>query len=631
MTDLNGRKTVVLTDHPWPDLELEEKFFSAAGITFVAGPVQAPSAESVEQMVAQVDPSAILTCWARVSGAAIRAPRNLAIVARLGVGLDNIDVAAATTRGAWVTNVPDYCVGEVADHAIAMMLAACRGVVALDRLAKLGHWAPEEARLRRTSELVVGIIGYGRIGRATAARLRAFGCRVLAYARTPVVSDPFADYVDLNTIQSSAHVIILHVPLTADTEGLVGADFLHACTRCPLIINVSRGGLVDNEALLAALETGQISGAALDVIDGEPTPPISILNHPRVIVTPHVAFSSDASILELRRRACEEVLRVLGGSAPLNACNQPGIPLAGGVANDVTVVDTSRGKEVVKRALGKLRVRAEWFADPGRSATEVAALRVGAELLGTDVVPHVLWEDSNNNTFAMEFIPPPFESWKERLLGGSVESVVAHRAGELLARLHRTSSSRRDIADRFYDVTNFDQLRIDPFFRRTAAAVPALSAEILAAAAGMERRRISLVHGDYSPKNLLTDGRRIFIIDWEVTHWGDSRFDVAFCLSHLILKAYRKEVDGEGLLECAQAFSSAYRAGNPGNWDPALAAITGALLVTRIAGPSPIDYLASVDTDAVMSVAGHLLRGEIESADLNVFSRTKLDGVSRQA
>jgi D-3-phosphoglycerate dehydrogenase len=327
--------TVLITDHPWPDVEVERAIIEAAGYRLIAGPIQTPSAAAVEQMVAQHDPIAIMTCWAQVSEAAIELPKRLRIVARLGVGLDNIAVPAVSARGAWVSNVPDYCVEEVSDHVVALALDFWRGIGALNAEVKSGSWNPAGARLRRVARMTVGIIGYGRIGEATARKFaQGFGCRVLVNSRS-LLRDPgvgknlhnAATVADIETIQREADAIVLHAPLTPATKYLVNDAFFARLQRKPLLINVSRGGLIDNDALLRALDQGLISGAGLDVVEGEPSPPPALISRKDVVVTPHVAFSSDASIEEVRRRSAEDVVRVLRGAAPLHPCNEPA-PLA---------------------------------------------------------------------------------------------------------------------------------------------------------------------------------------------------------------------------------------------------------------------------------------------------------------
>jgi len=323
-----------MTDHPWVEVEIETAAFVAAGFELVAGPIQTPDAKWVEDMVDRHDPVAIMTCWAQVSAAAIQRPTSLGIVARMGVGLDNIDVSAATRRGAWVTNVPDYCVEDVSDHAVALMLSLWRGINVMDRNVKAGQWNPADARLERVSGKTIGIVGYGKTGSATARRMtQGFGCKVLVISpsllRQHAVGTQLADrsvVADLATIQQNADAIVFHAPLTPQTSHLANDAFFAALARRPLLINVSRGGLVDNDSLIRALDAGKLAAAGLDVIEGEPAPPTSVTLRSDVIATPHVAFSSHASLLELRQRCTQEVLRVLRGEAPQYPCNHPDRP-----------------------------------------------------------------------------------------------------------------------------------------------------------------------------------------------------------------------------------------------------------------------------------------------------------------
>jgi D-3-phosphoglycerate dehydrogenase len=313
---------VLQTDFAWPDVAIEREVIEAAGHQLVAGPSTPLPADGIEALVEANDPQAIMTCWAQVSARAIAAPADLRIVQRVGVGLDNIDVATASARGAWVANVPDYCVEEVSDHAVALLLGWARGAVSFDRDVKAGRWDPARARLRRVSDLTIGIIGYGRIGRSTAKRLKAFGCRILANARRPI-DDPHVEQAGLGELLATADAVIIHAPLTDDTYHLIDGAALTRMRSGAFIINVSRGAIVDTAALVAALECGHLSGAGLDVVEGEPEPPRVLVDRPNVIVTPHVAFSSDASLAELRRRAAEEVVRVLAGEPPHFPCNRP--------------------------------------------------------------------------------------------------------------------------------------------------------------------------------------------------------------------------------------------------------------------------------------------------------------------
>lgn len=319
---MTSRPTVLLTDYAWPDLAIEAQIIEGAGFRLVSGPAKPASAELIASLALEHQPCAIMTNWAPVSAGAIAASAPLRLVTRLGVGLDNIAVDAATRRGIWVTNVPDYCVEEVSDHAVGMLLAWARGVVLFDREVKAGRWEPEKARLRRVRDLTCGIIGVGRTGRRTAEKLRGFGVRLLGHARRTGSAADGIEMTSLEDLLRRSDVIIVHVPLTADTHHLLGRERIALLKPGAFLINVSRGAVIDTPALIAALESGALGGAALDVLEDEPRVPPGLLRT-NVILTPHVAFSSDTSLREMRRKASEEVVRVLRGERPLQARNEP--------------------------------------------------------------------------------------------------------------------------------------------------------------------------------------------------------------------------------------------------------------------------------------------------------------------
>jgi D-3-phosphoglycerate dehydrogenase len=315
-------RTVLLTDFAWPDDSIERGIIESAGFKLVSGPANPASPEVIEALVREHQPEAILTCWAQVSAAAVEAAANLKIVARLGVGLDNIAVEQATRGGIWVTNVPDYCVEEVSDHAVGLALAWTRGLVSFDRDVQQGNWNPAGAALRRLGNLTVGIVGFGRIGRRTAQKLQAFNTRLLAFDPYPA-NDAGVTFVVLDELMRQADIVIVHAPLTPTTHHLIDQTRLDQLKPGSFLINVSRGGVVDTDAVIRALQSGQLGGAGLDVLEQEPQVPAELLQHPGVIITPHVAFSSDASLVELRQRASEEVVRVLLGEQPQQARNTP--------------------------------------------------------------------------------------------------------------------------------------------------------------------------------------------------------------------------------------------------------------------------------------------------------------------
>lgn len=313
--------TVLLTDYAWPDDSVERGIVESAGMRLVSGPATPSSATEIDALVREHRPAAILTCWATVSAAAIAAAPDLKIVARLGVGLDNIAVDAATARNILVTNVPDYCVEEVSDHAVGFALAWTRGLTLFDREVRAGRWVPSDAKLRRLASLTCGLVGFGRIGRATARKLGVFGCRLLAHDPHLSADTDGVRCVGLPELLAQSDIVIVHAPLIEATRYLINRERLALMRPGGLLINVSRGAIVDTDAVIEALRSGQLAAAALDVLESEPSVPPALLAQPGAMLTPHVAFSSDASLLELRRRAAEEVVRVLRGEAPQQPCN----------------------------------------------------------------------------------------------------------------------------------------------------------------------------------------------------------------------------------------------------------------------------------------------------------------------
>jgi D-3-phosphoglycerate dehydrogenase len=315
--------TVFITDYAWPDVEIERGVIEGAGFRLVAGPATPASAAEIEALVEKHQPAGILTNWAPVSAKAIASSPALKIVGRLGVGLDNIAVEEATRRGVWVTNVPDYCFEEVSDHSLGMLLAFTRGLLHFDREIRAGRWEPATAQLRRMSTLTCGIVGFGRIGRSTAQKLRGFGARVLAYTRSPSAEDRDVQFLSLEELLRQSDAVIVHIPLTPQSKHLINRERLALMKRGAFLINVSRGGVIDTQALIESLQSRHLGGAALDVLENEPQVPPALLALPNVLLTPHVAFTSDASLRELRQWASEEVVRVLRGEPPKQARNSP--------------------------------------------------------------------------------------------------------------------------------------------------------------------------------------------------------------------------------------------------------------------------------------------------------------------
>ena len=310
---------VLLTDYAWPDLEIERTILSEYDAELVVAPDQ--ELATLIDLAGEVD--AIMTNWADVPAELIDAAPRCRIIARLGIGLDNIAVTHATERGIPVTNVPDYCLIEVAEHTLALLLALARKIGVFHANSRAGRYdLAAGLPLRRIEGQTLGIIGLGQIGRRVAEKGHAIGLKVIAFNRSHKQPPPGVALSDVQTVLSESDFVSLHVPLNEATRQMIGAAQLALMKPTAFLINTARGGLVDHAALAAALEANRLAGAALDVQDPEPPdlsqPPF---NDPRVIVTPHAAFYSTESVDELRRRAARQVGTRLTGGRPKNVVN----------------------------------------------------------------------------------------------------------------------------------------------------------------------------------------------------------------------------------------------------------------------------------------------------------------------
>ena len=283
-----------------------------------------------EEVAAQAgDADVLINQYVPITAEVLDALPRCRLVVRYGVGVDNVDVAAATERGVWVANVPDYGRDEVADHTLALALAVLRGVVVLDRSVRDGVWDLEAARpLHRLATLTYGVVGCGAIGRAVARRAAGLGMRVLGYDIPQVRSGPPIERVPLEGLLEAADVVSLHAALTPESHHLIGAAALGRMRPTAFLVNTARGGLVDAAALLAALDAGALAGAALDVLEGEPPDELGwrLARHPRVVATPHAAWYSEEAFHTLKTEVAREALRVLEGGRPRSPVNQPAAP-----------------------------------------------------------------------------------------------------------------------------------------------------------------------------------------------------------------------------------------------------------------------------------------------------------------
>jgi D-3-phosphoglycerate dehydrogenase / 2-oxoglutarate reductase len=314
---------VAVTDHVFKDLDQERDLLAAAGHE-LRYEGNATSPDEVARAVQGAD--AVLNCYVRIPADVTRSMRGCRIIARYGIGLDTIDVEVATEMAILVTNVPDYCIDEVSDHTLALILGLARGVVRLDRGVRAGTWHPMAAApLRRLRGRTLGLVGFGRIARAVADKARPLGLQVLAhdpYLSDAVIGEAGVEPVGLEDLLGAADIVSVHAPLAAGTHHLIGREELAAMRDGAVLVNTSRGGLVDQAALREALDEGRLGGAALDVLEHEPLAPDDpLLSRPDVIVTPHAAFYSEESVAELQRKAAVQVVEALAGRVPPYAVN----------------------------------------------------------------------------------------------------------------------------------------------------------------------------------------------------------------------------------------------------------------------------------------------------------------------
>lgn len=315
-----SRFKVLLTDRPWLDADLERSILRECGAELI----EAPSGDEATLRAHAHSIDAIATVWAQVTPAVIDSARSTCrVISRLGIGLDNIAVEHATAVGIPVTNVPDYCVGETADHAMALLLAAARNIAFFHLRTKREEYALARGPImHRLAGSTLGLFGFGRIARNLAQKARAFGMRIMAH--TPSGNDYGlgVEMVSFETLLRDSDFLSLHAPLVAATCGRFGWEEFRQMRPAAWIINTSRGAVIREDELWRALQQGCLAGAALDVFHPEPPS----LAHPlfrdeRVIVTPHAAFVSEESVRELRTRAFRQIVAVLQGKRPEHVVN----------------------------------------------------------------------------------------------------------------------------------------------------------------------------------------------------------------------------------------------------------------------------------------------------------------------
>jgi D-3-phosphoglycerate dehydrogenase / 2-oxoglutarate reductase len=319
----NTKPKVVVTDYAFPDLNTEQEIL-VAGDCQVVGRQCKTEADLIDLCQ---DADAVITQFARVNAQVIGAMARARVIVRYGIGVDNVDLEAARARLIPVCNIPDYCIDEVADHTLAFILGTTRQVVPHTVHLRAGRWglAVPLGGMKTLRDLTVGVVGFGRIGREVVKRLTAFKCTVLVFdplLPPAEIEKTGAKAVSFDALLQAADILTLHCPSTAQTRKLMNSDAFAKLKPGAIFINIGRGDLVDTPALTAALESGHLGAAALDVFDPEPIPADHpVLKMPNVILAPHIASASVAAVKTLRETAARLALQAVRGERLPNIVN----------------------------------------------------------------------------------------------------------------------------------------------------------------------------------------------------------------------------------------------------------------------------------------------------------------------
>ncbi len=321
-------RKVVITDRPLTHIDLEQEIVTRAG-----GELEVHDCKNRDELASALRHAYVaLVNLAMMDRAIIEGLTETRGIIRYGIGYDNVDVKAATERGIYVANVPGYCTVDVAEHTVGLILSLTRRIPELDSYVRRGLYVDTSGwksyrPMPRLAGKTVGLVGLGRIGSEVARRLLAFQVSVLAhdpYVKPESLGDlaGAVSLLDLASVLRASDVVSIHVPLTSQTRGMIGARELAMMKRTAYLVNASRGGIVDEAALARAVETGAIAGAALDTLASEPPAPDSpILGVDRILITPHVAWYSEESVIELERKAAEQAAQILRGEPPAHLVN----------------------------------------------------------------------------------------------------------------------------------------------------------------------------------------------------------------------------------------------------------------------------------------------------------------------
>jgi len=316
-------KIVLLDKGYFPSIQVMQE--AVAGVGAEVTEVQVKTEEDI--IAAAQDADVVLHILPKVQRRAIESFKRCKLILRMGIGYDEVDVEAATAKGIMVCNVADYCHEEVSDHALTLLLNVCRKIDIFDENIRQGKWGWRYVRpMYEVRGKTLGLIAFGKIARCLTPKAQALGLRVISYDPY-LFDDIFPKWgverrLDLDVLLSESDFVSVHAPFNQETKGMIGESEFRAMKRTAIFVNTSRGPLLDEEALIKALQEGWIAGAGLDVMVEEPLPPSSpLLQAPNLIVTPHAAWYSEKSVETLIHNAMADVVRVLQGKRPKNLVN----------------------------------------------------------------------------------------------------------------------------------------------------------------------------------------------------------------------------------------------------------------------------------------------------------------------
>ena len=305
---------IAVTDSVFPSLDLAKAALAKLNPTFL----MSKSSGADDILAVAKDADAILVTYAKLTREILTQLTKCKAIGRFGLGVDNIDLGAAKEKGIAVNYVPDYCIREVSDHTMALLLSLIRKIPLSNKLVQGGRWEmPAVVPIRRLEGTVLGLVGFGHIPRLVAPKAQAFGIKVIAYdpyAKPELFKAASVESVDFDTLLKTSDYVSVHAPLLPATRGLMNAEVFGKMKKGAYIVNTARGPLIDEPALVAALDAGQIGGAGLDVVTTEPLAKDSaLLGRDNVVITPHTAFYSIEALEELQTKCAADVARVLSG------------------------------------------------------------------------------------------------------------------------------------------------------------------------------------------------------------------------------------------------------------------------------------------------------------------------------